>query len=116
MDEPTNHLDIHFQHEILALVRALGVTTVIVLHDLNLAARYCDSLVLLDRGTVVATGTIDQVLRPEILEPVYGIHMQWVTASDGCPQVLFRSPIDSHPSTHRHWPETANPVDQPAAI
>ncbi len=42
LDEPTNHLDIRYQHEILQLVRSLDVTTVVVLHDLNLAARYCD--------------------------------------------------------------------------
>lgn len=115
MDEPTNHLDIHFQHEILALVRALGVTTVIVLHDLNLAARYCDSVVLLDRGKVVSAGTIDEVLRPEILEPIYGIRMQRITAEDGCPQLLFRSLSSAHPSTHRHWPEAAKPVDSAAS-
>src|SRR5699024_2533265 len=40
LDEPTNHLDIHYQHEVLRLIRELGVTTILVLHDLNLAARY----------------------------------------------------------------------------
>jgi len=56
LDEPTNHLDIRYQHDVLGLVRTLDVTTVVVLHDLNLAARYCDHLVLLDRGTVAAAG------------------------------------------------------------
>ncbi|AWB86323.1 ABC transporter ATP-binding protein [Mycetocola zhujimingii] len=102
MDEPTNHLDIHFQHEILALVRQLGVTTVVVLHDLNLAARYCDGLVLLDRGEVVTSGTIDDVLQPAVLEPVYGIRMQRLVAEDGCPQLLFRSLREPHPGTHTH--------------
>lgn len=57
LDEPTNHLDIRYQREVLQLVRTLGVTTVVVLHDLNLAARYCDELVLLDGGRVVCSGT-----------------------------------------------------------
>lgn len=92
MDEPTNHLDIHFQHEVLQLVRGLEVSTIIVLHDLNLAARYCDHVVLLYRGRVVASGPTDQVLVPEILEPVYGIHIQPVRADDGVLQLLFRSP------------------------
>ncbi|MFV0318891.1 MAG: ABC transporter ATP-binding protein [Microbacterium sp.] len=102
MDEPTNHLDIHFQHEVLSLVRELDVTTIIVLHDLNLAARYCDRLVLLDRGRVVAAGTIDEVLRPEIIEPVYGIHIQPVTADDGRLQLLFRTPNHAEPIGHEH--------------
>jgi iron complex transport system ATP-binding protein len=102
MDEPTNHLDIHFQHEILALVRELGVTTVVVLHDLNLAARYCDRLVLLSRGAVAAAGTVDEVLRPDVLEPVYGIHVEPVRAGDGRLQLLFRSPDHRMPQTHDH--------------
>jgi iron complex transport system ATP-binding protein len=90
LDEPTNHLDIHYQHEVLRLVRAMSVTTVVVLHDLNLAARYCDTLVLLDQGRVVASGAIDQVLRPEVLEPVYRVGVR-VVDDDGCPQLIFRS-------------------------
>jgi iron complex transport system ATP-binding protein len=114
MDEPTNHLDIHFQHEVLALVRELGVTTIIVLHDLNLAARYCDRLVLLDRGSVVASGTVEDVLRPDVLEPVYGIRIQRVEADDGRPQLLFRAPEHRHPSSHRHTSGAA-PVPVPLA-
>ncbi|GAB1515236.1 ABC transporter ATP-binding protein [Actinophytocola sp. KF-1] len=92
LDEPTNHLDIRYQHEVLRLVRRLEVTTVVVLHDLNLAARYCDELVLLDAGRVAAAGTPDAVLRPEVLEPVYGIGVRRVTTDDGL-QLLFR-PLD----------------------
>ena len=73
LDEPTNHLDIRYQHEILHLVRQLGTCSVVVLHDLNLAARYCDDLVLLGGGGVVAAGTTDEVLDSALLEPVYGI-------------------------------------------
>ncbi|WP_127819830.1 ABC transporter ATP-binding protein [Microbacterium sp. CPCC 204701] len=102
MDEPTNHLDIHFQHEILALVRELGVTTVVVLHDLNLAARYCDRLVLLSRGRVAAAGRTEDVLRPAVVEPVYGIHVDPVRAGDGRLQLLFRSPDHRMPQTHDH--------------
>ena len=92
LDEPTNHLDIRYQHEVLQLVRRLEVTTVVVLHDLNLAARYCDELVLLDAGRVAATGTPDTVLRPEVLEPVYGIGVRRIPTDDGV-QLLFR-PLD----------------------
>lgn len=89
LDEPTNHLDVRFQHEILRLVRSLDVTTVVVLHDLNLAARYCERLVLLDQGRVVSSGPTSQVLAPRVLEPVYGIGMRLVE-DDGYPQLVFR--------------------------
>lgn len=114
LDEPTNHLDIHFQHEVLALVRELGVTTIIVLHDLNLAARYCDRLALLQGGRVVAAGSTDEVLRPEVLEPVYGIHMQRVMADDGRPQLLFRTADHVHHLGHSHTPNhSADPEETP---
>lgn len=82
LDEPTNHLDIRYQHEVLGLlahlVADLGTTAVVVLHDLNLAARYCDDLVLLDAGRVAAAGPTDEVLDPVVLEPVYGIGLRRV--------------------------------------
>jgi iron complex transport system ATP-binding protein len=89
LDEPTNHLDIRYQHEILALVGALQITTVVVLHDLNLAARYCDRLVLLHHGRVVTSGTPDDVLRPDILEPVYDVAVRRSDEPD-CVQLVFR--------------------------
>ncbi|RIV39104.1 ABC transporter ATP-binding protein [Micromonospora radicis] len=92
LDEPTNHLDIRYQHEILQLVRTLDTCCVVVLHDLNLAARYCDDLVLLGAGGVAAAGTTDEVLDPGVLEPVYGIGIQRLEL-DGAIHLLFH-PID----------------------
>ncbi|RMI09331.1 ABC transporter ATP-binding protein [Cellulomonas triticagri] len=88
LDEPTNHLDIRYQHEVLALVRDLGLTTVVVLHDLNLAARYCDRLVLLREGRVHAAGPVADVLA--VVPDVYGLRAQRVDADDGTRQLLFR--------------------------
>ncbi|WP_433533148.1 ABC transporter ATP-binding protein [Micromonospora sp. CA-263727] len=88
LDEPTNHLDIRYQHEVLRLVRDLDTCAVVVLHDLNLAARYCDDLVLLGRGGVAAAGTTDEVLVPSVLEPVYGIGIQRLDL-DGAIHLLF---------------------------
>lgn len=88
LDEPTNHLDIRYQHEILRLVRDLKTCSIVVLHDLNLAARYCDDLVLLGSGGVVASGTTDEVLNPQLLEPVYGIGIHRVEL-DGHLHLLF---------------------------
>ncbi|GAB79286.1 iron complex transport system ATP-binding protein [Austwickia chelonae] len=94
LDEPTNHLDIRYQHELLQMVGQLEVTTVVVLHDLNLAARYCTKLVLLERGHVAAAGTPEEVLTPETLRRVYGIHVERVTVKDSL-QLIF-SPLDEH--------------------
>ncbi|UJH69545.1 ABC transporter ATP-binding protein [Ornithinimicrobium sp. INDO-MA30-4] len=88
LDEPTNHLDIRYQHEVLSIVRALDTTTIVVLHDLNLAARYCDDLVLLRPGSVAAAGPTSQVLDPQTLTEVYGIGVERVE-SGGHLHLLF---------------------------
>ncbi|WP_432564157.1 ABC transporter ATP-binding protein [Kineococcus sp. SYSU DK003] len=82
LDEPTNHLDIRYQHEVLDLVRGLGTTVVVVLHDLNLAAAYCDEVVLLREGAVHAAGTPGEVLVPENLEPVYEVDVRRLDTGD----------------------------------
>lgn len=73
LDEPTNHLDVRHQLELLSLVRRLQVTVVVTLHDLNLAAGYCDHLVMLSHGAVVAAGTPTDVLTPQRLRDVFGV-------------------------------------------
>ncbi|GAA1829106.1 ABC transporter ATP-binding protein [Actinomadura chokoriensis] len=95
LDEPTNHLDIRFQHELLTMIRGLGITTVIVLHDINLAARYCDDVLVLQQGNVVAHGPCADVLTPELLEGVYGVGVERLETSRGI-QFLFH-PLDPDP-------------------
>lgn len=73
LDEPTNHLDIRHQLELLSLVRGLGVTTLVTLHDLNLAAAYCDRVVVLSEGQVVAAGLPEDVFTPDLLHRVFGV-------------------------------------------
>ncbi|PPI17313.1 histidinol phosphatase [Rathayibacter sp. AY1D2] len=90
LDEPTNHLDIRHQLELLALVRALPVTTVVALHDLNLAALFCDALLVLREGRVVAGGTPEEVLTPALIADVYGVRAR-VIVDAGRPHVLFDS-------------------------
>lgn len=77
LDEPTNHLDIRYQLEILTLVKHLNVTTLAALHDLNLAAQYCDRLFLLQEGTIVASGVPEDVLQPARIRAVYQVDA-WV--------------------------------------
>ncbi|EMY33847.1 putative ABC transporter ATP-binding protein [Arthrobacter crystallopoietes BAB-32] len=93
LDEPTNHLDIRYQHEILELVRDLATNSnhaiAVVLHDLNLAATYCDRLLLLDHGRIAVAGTPSEVLVRENLEPVYRIGVRRIELDDGF-QLAFR--------------------------
>lgn len=94
LDEPTNHLDIQYQLDLLELVAGLPVTAVIALHDLNLAAMYCDRLVVLKDGGVVAEGAPSQVLTPGLIGRVYGVPAEVAQGADG-PTVRFlrRAPV-----------------------
>jgi len=76
LDEPTNHLDLGHQLDFLRTVRGLGMTTIAALHDLDLAAAYCDRLVVMAEGRVVAHGGVDEVLNAELVERVYGVVAQ----------------------------------------
>ncbi|MFE6197409.1 ABC transporter ATP-binding protein [Streptomyces sp. NPDC057838] len=90
LDEPTNHLDIHHQLDLLALVNRLPVTTVVALHDLNLAATYCDRVVVLCAGRVVAGGTPADVLTEELIAEVYGVRARvQADGPDGRPHVRY---------------------------
>ncbi|MEU0396494.1 ABC transporter ATP-binding protein [Streptomyces sp. NPDC006208] len=78
LDEPTNHLDLRHQLDTLRLVRKLGVTAVVALHDLNLAAAFCDRICVMDGGRVVVTGSPKEVLTPELLSEVYRVDAEVV--------------------------------------
>ncbi|MCX4452420.1 ABC transporter ATP-binding protein [Streptomyces sp. NBC_01728] len=91
LDEPTNHLDIQYQLDLLDLVASLPVTTVVALHDLNLAAMYCDRLLVLRDGRAVAEGTPAEVLTPALIGQVYGVRAE-VTQDPGHPVIRFLRP------------------------
>ncbi len=84
LDEPTAALDVAHQIEVLSLVRRLahegGRSVVIVLHDINMAARFCDRIHALKRGHVVASGTPATILVPDTLHDIYGIDMNVISA------------------------------------
>jgi iron complex transport system ATP-binding protein len=73
LDEPTNHLDIQHQLELMRLISRLPLTVVVALHDLNLAANFCQRLVLLKSGRVSAAGEPDEVLTPEKIEMTWNV-------------------------------------------
>ena len=75
-DEPTNHLDIRSQLDLFELIGSLRITTLVTLHDLTLAARYCHFLYLLRGGEVVTEGPPEVVLTPEHILDVYGVRAE----------------------------------------
>ncbi|MBO5547672.1 MAG: heme ABC transporter ATP-binding protein [Candidatus Methanomethylophilaceae archaeon] len=72
LDEPTNHLDIKYQLDVLDIVKSLGCTTLCALHDLNLAAQYCDRIYILYQGHIVEEGTPEEVITEEMIQRIYG--------------------------------------------
>lgn len=76
LDEPTNHLDIHAQLNTLSLLRELaeqGVTVLAALHDLNLAAAYCDHVIVMKDARIHAVGTVREIITPGLISDVYDV-------------------------------------------
>lgn len=90
LDEPTNHLDVKFQLQLMNLVKGLDRTVIAAIHDLNIAAMYCDQLYALKGGQVVAAGTPRQVLTPSLIRQIYEVEAQIFTDSDGQMHILYR--------------------------
>lgn len=93
LDEPTSALDIAHQTEVLALVRDLarerGMAVVVILHDINLAARYCDDIVALRDGRMVVRGPAAELMKPEVLDDIYGVRMG-----------IFTHPVSGRPISY----------------
>lgn len=77
LDEPTSHLDVNHQIDILSMIQALipKITVVGVLHDLNLASYFCDTIVLMKKGKIIAVGSPKEVLTRELIKEVFSIKM-----------------------------------------
>jgi len=76
LDEPTNHLDIKYQLQIMDIVKSLGLTVIAAIHDLNIAAMYCDRLVAIEDGQVVGVGTPQELLTEKFIYDMYGVESQ----------------------------------------
>ncbi|KFL31108.1 hypothetical protein JP75_11000 [Devosia riboflavina] len=95
LDEPTSHLDIRAQLQVLHLLGGLakaGGTVLLALHDLNLALRFCDWLVVLDAGQVVAEGRPAEVLREDLLASVYGVYARLIEGPGG-PVIAYEGTV-----------------------
>ncbi|ANS87875.1 Iron-chelate-transporting ATPase [Vibrio scophthalmi] len=79
LDEPTSALDVAHQHDLLALIRtlnqSLGLTVIMVLHDVNMAAKFSDQLIALHSGKVIAVGPPEELMTPEVLKQIYGMEL-----------------------------------------
>jgi ABC-type cobalamin/Fe3+-siderophores transport system ATPase subunit len=86
-DEPVASLDPYHQLHIMELMQQHarnGGAAIVVLHDLTLAARFCDRLLLLHHGTVAASGTVNEVLKPDVLAAVYGVETTLFYQGESC--------------------------------
>ncbi|HJJ31502.1 MAG TPA: ABC transporter ATP-binding protein [Methanocorpusculum sp.] len=104
LDEPTNHLDISHQIEILQLLKSLTpkITVVCVLHDLNLASCFCDTLVLMDKGKIIAAGTPSEVLTPKRIYDTFSVKMMVSPHPvTGKPYLVPEYGVFSHPGSKK---------------
>ena len=101
LDEPTAHLDVHYQFSFMEQVRGQAVegrTVLAVGHDLELAARYADRLLLLDEGALVAEGPPASVLTPDRIAEVFGMRAELDRHPDGTLRIDYLGPVASSPT------------------
>ena len=93
LDEPTSSLDIKYQIEILNILKQLnlkgGLTLVLAMHDLHLASKYCNRLILLDGGRIVKDGPPNHVLEKDVLETVYGVKVKILRDKDDDSLIIY---------------------------
>lgn len=89
LDEPTNHLDIKYQLELMTIVKRLDATVVSAIHDLNLAAIYCDRIIALKDGHIVCSGTPQDVLSSDTIRHIYGVSAMVQTLPDGRLNIIY---------------------------
>ena len=92
LDEPTNHLDIKYQLQFMDTVKALGVTVISAIHDLNIAALYCDKIYAIKEGKIVKLGTPTEVLTKELIKSLYEVDTKVMADEEtGILNIIYRS-------------------------
>lgn len=89
LDEPTNHLDITHQIQIMNLVKQLDITVISAIHDLNIAAAFCDRLYVLKDGEIVGQGKPEEVLTQKFIKEIYEVEAEITKDSKGKMHILF---------------------------
>ncbi len=89
LDEPTNHLDITHQLQLLKIVKDLDITVVSAIHDLNIAAMFCDKIYVLKDGKIVGYGSPREILNSSFIREIYKVESEIVEDSRGQMHILF---------------------------
>ncbi len=90
LDEPTNHLDIKYQLQLLDIVKRLNRTVISAIHDLNIAAMYCDKLFVVKNGEVTAFGTPSEILTSSFIKEIYEVDAEIVKDSTGIGHIVYQ--------------------------
>ena len=88
LDEPTNHLDIKYQLQLMDIVKSLDITVIAAIHDLKIAAMYCDYIYVMKHGEIVTKGTPKEVLTSKIIEEIYEVQAD-VMEQNGVLHILY---------------------------
>ncbi len=95
LDEPTNHLDIGYQYQIMSILKKQNLTVFSSVHDLNIAACYCDKVILMKKGKIVDVGTPEEMFVPDKIKYLFGVDTQITTnAATGKPNIMFLPTTD----------------------
>ena len=89
LDEPTNHLDIKYQLQLMRIVKNLNIEVIAAIHDLNIAAMYCDRLFVMKDGQIVASGTPQDILTKELIKEIYEIDVDIIKDSKNQTHILY---------------------------
>ena len=89
LDEPTNHLDIKYQLQIMDIVKSLNHTVIAAVHDLNIAAMYCDRLIAISHGEVVGVGKPKELLTPQFIKDLYDVDCEVHDLPNGRMNIIY---------------------------
>ena len=96
LDEPTSNLDIRHQLEVMDIIKNIvrkeGISAIMAIHDLNLASRYADRIIMMNSGKIFAAGNPDSVLTPDNIKQVYGVEAE-VNNNNGRPYIVPIRPV-----------------------
>lgn len=91
LDEPTNHLDIKYQLQFMSIAKELDITVIAAIHDLNLAALYCDKLYALKKGKIIDYGSPRKILTRELIKDIYDVETDIILNQDtGLINIVFK--------------------------
>lgn len=93
LDEMTNHLDLYYQFHLLELIKKMQVEVLAVMHDLNLAAKFCQKLYLLRQGKIIAYGKTEDVLSSPLIEETFKIRLKLYHDEDGQLHLLYKNAL-----------------------